>query len=144
MNNNFSDKTKAKRAKFIGYAELIKSFGYTVLCHAAEDDLNFNYGYFTDGTHIGYIGMNDITDGLTLSTIHIPCKSCGSGLQLEDDLFVCENNNEVLKDILKECFERLPKGFDWLTSKQKADIKQYNDFDHFKANCWGLKYLKEL
>lgn len=135
----FTDISVSDNDRFVAYIEKIKELGYQVIYHVAEKDFQCNYGYFSDGKHIGEVTINDLTHGIALSTVHKPCRECGSGFQLEDDFVLRENNQDEFKKLLKECFEVIPKDFG-----DFENVSPYYDFNDFKKQHWGMHDMKEL
>lgn len=146
MNNIASNTNISGNEIFIAYAEKIKSFGYHVLYHIAEKDLKTNYGYFSDGKHIGEFIYNSSANTLELSTVHKLGTNCGNGFQLVDDFVLTENNEEEFKILLKECFEIMPKDFEeFIKIYPFKDIIPFENFDAFKKHLGNrIHYLKIL
>lgn len=88
------------RKEFLKTATHIKAMGFRVFIH--KDDQT-TYGYYSDGTHVGYFQQCGSTDGVSIATRNKVPGSCGMGLLLEPH---CKPL--PLKDITKEY---LQKGF---------------------------------
>ncbi len=88
------------RKEFLKTATHIKAMGFRVFIY--KDDQT-TYGYYSDGTHVGYFQQCGSTDGVSIATRNKVPGSYGMGLLLEPH---CKPL--PLKDITKEY---LQKGF---------------------------------
>jgi hypothetical protein len=79
--------------------------------------------YYTDGTRIGYFQRN-YYGGFTISTVHMPCRECGTGFGLYD--------NDGFYDIT---LQRLLDGFmhapSWASQTERNAARKYRDIAHF-------------
>ncbi|MBM6698730.1 hypothetical protein H5976_08775, partial [Streptococcus alactolyticus] len=66
----------------------------------------------------GYFG------GIRFSTVHIPCKNCGSGFGLTDDQGIIE---PTINDA-KQAFINYPQ---WVNIYDRASVKKYIDWNHY-------------
>lgn len=74
-----------------------------------------SYVFFTDGTRIGY-GQYNSVGGIKFSTVHKPCRECGTGFQA---------------DSIKEALSFAPF---WATGTDA--VRKYKDFEEFKNKNW--------
>jgi hypothetical protein len=104
-------------------AEMIKAAGltvyYSVWKHSSEKP---TYFYFTDGKNIGYC-QEDYFGGIKFSTVHIPCRNCGTGFGLnEDGLF-----NPTIEDA-KRAFIIAPH---WANRNDVQSVKKYESWQQY-------------
>ena len=110
-----------KRELFLQYAKQIKELGYTVYISADE---NYNYGHIVnDEDQICYFQLSDFFDLLNLSTLHIPCKKCGSGFRMYEDIAV------PTKEIVNSCFFAGPN---WARAYLKY-VTKYKGWEHYQS-----------
>lgn len=65
-------------------AEMIKAAGMTVYYAVwTHSDQKPTYFYFIDGNNIGYC-QEDYFGGVKFSTVHKPCRECGTGFGLNE------------------------------------------------------------
>ena len=102
------------KKEFLAIAEKIKSFGFYVYITDSE---YYNYGYYTDNTNIAYF-QYDRFDGLSLTTVHKPCREHGTG-------FIVEKNIPNISKVL------LYSAFGVPTCFGNPKIERYKNFDDF-------------
>ncbi|TXH82287.1 MAG: hypothetical protein E6Q77_06565 [Rhizobium sp.] len=78
------------------------------------------YALFTDGTRIGYI-QNDC-GRLHLSTVHIPCRECGTGFSLRDDPFA------LTREGLERAFVTAPN---WASGFDRAAVRKWPNLETY-------------
>lgn len=76
-----------------------------------------SYVWFTDGTRIGYVQYNNV-GGVSFSTVHKPCKECGTGFAAQD---------------AQAALGLAPH---WASSGDVAAVRKYKDFEDFKTRNW--------
>lgn len=79
------------------------------------------YGYFTDGTRIGYIQRTAYFDCYETSTVHIPNKTTGTGFGLEPLA-------EITRESLTPAFMTAPS---WASTTDRESVRKYKDWDAF-------------
>ncbi len=82
--------------------------------------------YYTDGTRIGYL-QNGRLDGISLSTVHIPNTTTGTGFKLDECLGVIDLTAEKLAT----AFNHSPG---WATGRDRDSVRKWRDFAAFKAS----------
>lgn len=105
--------------------QAIKEAGFSVYMREEKD----TYAYFTDGVNIGYIQENS-WDGISISTVHIPCHECGTGYGIE------KNMNTISRERLIQAFIHHPSwgGF-------QSKVKKWRDMKQFLgANSWNRSF----
>ena len=110
-----------KRELFLQYAKQIKDLGYTVFVSSGSDGYVVNdknqIGYFS----FGYYGIN-------FTTVHKPCRQCGTGFRVTDD----EVQN-ITKQIVDSVFSTAP----YWGSQYIQFVKKYSSLDEFKKKHWN-------
>ena len=76
-----------------------------------------SYVYFTDGTRIGY-AQNARVDGISFSTVHKPCRECGTGFKV---------------DSLQGALAHSPS---WATGGDRSAVRKFKDFAEFTSKHW--------
>lgn len=82
-----------------------------------------SYAYFTDGQNIGCIQTGHF-GGLSISTVHIPCKECGTGFGLD-------SLGELTRENLARAFCHAPS---WATQRDREAVRKYRDWEHFNSS----------
>ena len=104
---------------------LIKSFGFDVYMRSPKD----SWLYFTDGKRIGYL-QNDFGGGYSLSTVHKPNISTGTGFDVGRNIY------DLSKEVLERAFMFAPS---W--SYDHHTIVKYPDMHAFiAANQFNKEY----
>lgn len=75
---------------------------------------------FTDGKNIGYLQVDRLA-GYTISTVHMPNRSTGTGFQIERHV------SSFDKDTFARAFVHAP---DWYRG-DAASVRKYRDMDHY-------------
>lgn len=95
----------------------IQSFGFDVYMRDPDN----TFLYFTDGTNIGYL-QDSSWDGLSLSTVHAPNQTTGTGFQVEG------HTDKLTKEALMDAFALAPG---WASGSQRASVKKYPNMEAF-------------
>ena len=115
-------KLENKRKALKEFINKLKQVGFKVY---GPKDLT-TYCYFVQDNNIGYVQSDDF--GFCFTTVHKPCRSCGTGLSMyRDDIPTIKK--------AKDCFIMYPS---WAISYHK-DIKKYKNWEEFKnhpSNVW--------
>lgn len=86
---------------------------------------------FTDGTRIGYL-QNSAFRGISVSTVHVPNKSSGTGFGILDSL----SEADLTAEKLNEAFVIAP---DWARDRQS--VRKWKDLVQFQAsNNFNAEY----
>ena len=102
-------------------AETIKKIaasGFDVYMRDESD----TFGYFTDGSNIGYFQEQPL-EGLTLSTVHIPNRTSGTGFRLDAP-------ETISAASLAKAFAHSPE---WADSRARASVRKYRNVADFLA-----------
>jgi len=94
-------------------------------------NLNDRYGYYTDGSNIGYI-QESWSGNYDLSTVHVPNLDSGSGYQVERG-----GNDYLTKEILQRAFAIQPAGFYGPRPRKWKDWAAFNN-----ADSWNKQLAK--
>lgn len=97
------------------YIQLIKSAGYRVFVRPGRSPVT--YCFYTDGKRIGYAQWGNREH---VSTVHKPCRECGTGFHYADQI-----NPETIKGAL---FAYAP---DWAYSRERNAVRKYRDWDEY-------------
>jgi hypothetical protein len=89
----------------------IAALGFDVYQCASPDWRS--YLYFTDGTRIGY--MQTDLGGLRLTTVHVPCKECGTG-------FGVDFSGALTREELSRAFMVAPA---WASPVDRAAVRKW-------------------
>lgn len=95
----------------------ITACGFDV--YAPESGLK-NYLFYTDGTRIAYF-QNDTLEGFTISTVHIPNKTTGTGYGLGPI-------SSITREALEAGFLHSPY---WVTRRDRESVRKYADMTQF-------------
>ena len=94
-------------------------------------DLKDTYMLFTDGKNIGYL-QNDRMAGYTISTVHKPNTTSGTGYQIERHV------TTFTKEMLQNAFVRAPH---WAYGRDIDSVRKYKDMDDYRAgNSFNASY----
>jgi len=94
------------------------------------------YFHFTDGVNIGYC-QEAYFGGLSFSTVHKPCRGCGTGFGL--------NENGIYQPTLKDAERAFIIAPNWANSNDVRDVKKYKSWDEYSNTplnkmCEYVKY----
>lgn len=116
--------------------EVIKAIqvaGFSVYMRNPTD----TWCYFTDGKNIGYL-QTDSLKGLSISTVHIPNCTSGTGYGLTEGRLRIEDISET---VLRDAFILAPS---WADQRSRASVVKWKDWETFsKANKWADYKLVE-
>lgn len=91
------------------------------------------YAFFTDGQHIGYV-QNDRLCGLSLGTVHRPCRQCGTGFGLGAP-------ETMTREGLARAFALAPE---WAGTEDRKAVRKWPDLAAFLAGHNGrLELVRE-
>jgi hypothetical protein len=94
--------------------EMLKETGLQVWMRKLTDE----YCYCTDGINICYVQWSDLRT--TVSTVHIPNRQTGTGFQYSDT---------ITPDHVRKAMMTIAPG--WASSKDRASVKKYKDWNDF-------------
>jgi hypothetical protein len=80
-----------------------------------------SYMYYTDGARVAYLQIDRLR-GVTLSTVHIPNRTTGTGFSLADDLY------GVTKESLESAFMHSPS---WANRFDRESVKKFGSMEAF-------------
>jgi len=116
-------------------ADKLKVEGMQVFYSPYNDNRLSTYFFFTDGENIGYC-QSGYFGGLRFSTVHKPCRECGTGFGLTDDPGLFE---PTIQDA-KQAFIIAPN---WASSKDRQAVRKYKNWDEYTSSSINkiLSYL---
>lgn len=116
-------------------ADMIKAAGMKVyISNWANASAKPTYFHFTDGDNIGYC-QEAYFGGITFSTVHKPCRECGTGFGLnEDGLY-----SPTVKDA-KRSFIHAPN---WAKRTDYEAVKKYANWEEFTKRNTGPESYTE-
>jgi hypothetical protein len=85
------------------------------------------YCFYSDGTRIGYLQREDLTGGLSVSTVHLPNRQTGTGFKIG-------NCSALDRAQLESGFITAPG---WANSRDLASIRKYKSLAEFLASRNG-------
>lgn len=112
------------------YAQLLLNNGFTII---APKDAS-TYYHFSKDNKIGYV-QDDRFRGCTFTSVHKPCRECGTGFGVEDD-----RDNELLPLNVDSALTTINMfAPNWATASQVNAVKKYKDIadftnDHFRKD----------
>jgi len=108
------------RQDLLNFAELLKENGFNV--YKTKSD---TYFYFVKDNKIGYC-QTDHFFGIDISTVHKPCKECGTGFGV-----IQRKDSPTVEDAEKAFY--IPSDF----SNYSNSVKKYSDWKEYqKLNTW--------
>ena len=112
--------------------EILVSNNYQVLVPVGADR-QISYATFGDNSNVGYMQSGSWGYGLTISTVHKPCKKVGTGYSLEviskpDESPSAYTDTQISLELLKTAFVFAPN---WAFQRDFDHVKKYagiNDY----------------
>lgn len=119
----------SKKEYFEASSQHIKNLGFRVFVHENKPgEFPYYYGYFSDGTNIGYFQLGDFF-GVRWSTVNGPgSRGCGSGFSCEDEGVDYE---KVTRKMLEQAFVSIPY---WYRPEKTDRVVKWKDLDTFLAD----------
>lgn len=102
--------------------ERIREAGFTAYMRDRDD----TYLYFTDGTRIGYL-QNNRWSGLSLTTVHVPNTTTGTGFGVAEHL----SEEDLTREVLERAFAFTPA---WAPTRDLASRRKWKDFAEFQRS----------
>ncbi len=117
------------------FADELKENGFKIYYSPYDDGRKTTYFYFVEGDNIGYCQENYF-GGLSFSTVHKPCRECGTGYGLNEDGIY----EPTIKDARK-AFINYPN---WATAKDRQAVKKYKNWEDYQTIAVNriLKYVQ--
>jgi hypothetical protein len=116
-------------------ADMIKAAGLKVYVSLWSSSTSKpTYFYFTDGENIGYC-QEGYFGGIMFSTVHKPCRECGTGYRLTDD----PGTYQPTIEDAKQAFIMFPK---WAKHKDRAAVKKYSTWAEYATKNNSCEYLE--
>ncbi len=110
-----------------GIIRAVQQAGFSVYMRNPGD----SWLYFTGGKSIGYL-QDDRLGGLSLSTVHVPNITSGTGFKIMEGLSAIDIADA---EILKKAFAIAPG---WALQSSVASVKKWPNIDAFlSANQWN-------
>lgn len=135
-NTQTNTETVFKSQLLTDTANMIKAAGYKVFYSVWRHDtsgLGHTYFHFTDGKQIGYC-QERYFGGITFSTVHKPCKECGTGFGLEEAGIY----NPTIKDA-KKAFILAPN---WAKISDVEAVRKYADWNEYASKNNSPEYIE--
>jgi hypothetical protein len=108
--------------------DAVAAAGFDVYMRALTD----TWLIFTDPAtgRIGYL-QAPRGDGYSLSTVHMPNTTTGTGFQVD----------RYLTDFSRQSLQRAFLAPDWASGRDRESVRKYRDIEHFRAaNEWNGAY----
>lgn len=116
-------------------ADMIKAAGMKVyISNWSNSSANPTYFHFTDGDKIGYCQESPYFGGIQFSTVHKPCRECGTGFGLSDDKAGLDAKFNPSIENAKRAFIHAPN---WATRTDYEAVKKYANWDEFTKRNTG-------
>ena len=116
-------------------ADMIKAEGMQVYYSEwSSSKAKPTYFHFTDGKNLGYC-QQGYFGGVRFSTVHKPCRECGTGYGLDDDP---GTYNPTIQDA-KRAFILAPN---WANSSDIKAIKKYANWEEYTKRNSMPKYIQ--
>lgn len=135
MNTQTQSESIFKSQLVTDAAKMIKAAGLKVYWgswnHATSKP---SYFYFTDGKNIGYCQEGNF-GGITFSTVHKPCRECGTGYRITDDPGTYQPTIEEAK----AAFILAPS---WARHSDIKAIRKYADWNEYTAKNTSCEYVQ--
>lgn len=108
-------------------ADMLKAAGLQVFVDQWQHTSSpTTYFHFTDGVNIGYC-QGGYFGGVRFSTVHRPCRECGTGFCLQDDPGI---SSPTIEDA-KKAFIIAPN---WANPGDRAAVKKWANWEQFAAD----------
>lgn len=124
-------KTIFKNERFNNYANLLLNNGFDLLIPKSPE--TSNYLHFSKNDKIGYCQLSYNKWGVYFSSVHKPCRECGTGFGFDDSYTGVEN--PTIEDAEKT-FIIYPH---WAEPVQKKAVIKFNDFEDYIKNSFSGK-----
>ena len=116
-------------------ANMLKDAGMKIYYTPGNNNAKTTYFFFVEGDNIGYC-QEGYFGGIRFSTVHKPCKECGTGYGLTDDPGLFE---PTIKDA-KQAFISAPN---WATSNDRQAVRKYKNWEDY-MNCPINQILEKI
>ena len=116
------------------FTDLLLNNGYRVAAHTHEHhtpELS-SWIIFSKDDKIGY-AQDDRFQGISFSTVHKPCRECGTGFRAVDPTH---------EPTLKHAESALIFAPSWATYPQRQAIKKYKNLDDYMEKSTVLDYVE--
>lgn len=120
-----------KNERFNDFANLLLNNGFDLIVPEKKD--HYNYFTFSKDGKIGYCQLAHNKWGISFSSVHKPCRECGTGFGFDDSYTGVEN--PTIEDALKT-FVVYPQ---WATPSQQKAVIKFNDFEDYIENSFSGK-----
>jgi len=108
---------------FKNYIKELKNNGFAV--YTSDTKEQPSYINFTKDNKIGYC-QYDRFGGVTFSTVHKPCKECGTGFRVTE-------NDGTYEPTIKDAESSLIFAPNWATPKDKQAIVKYKSWEEYNS-----------
>lgn len=112
-------------------ANLLKDNGFHIFYSKwSSNNAKPSYFHFTDGINIGY--CQEDLGGLKFSTVHKPCKECGTG-------FGELGEGKTILESAKKAFLVAPH---WANHRDVAAVKKYKNWEEYTSKNNSCQYIQ--
>lgn len=108
-------------------ANELLSAGFTLIVPEKND--YWNYFHFSLNDQLGYCQLDRFKDRVRFSTVHKPCKECGTGYGLQAEF---EGLTAPTIEDAKEAFIKAPQWAHWKDAKQVIKYNSLADYLAYK------------
>lgn len=106
-------------------ANILKDNGFSVYWSKwSSSNAKPAYFYFTDGANIGYC-QEAYFGGLSFSTVHKPCRECGTGFGLN------ESGTGIYEPTLKDAERAFIVAPNWAKSNDVRAVRKYKSWEEY-------------
>lgn len=103
--------------------QIVKRLGFTVYMRKPTD----RFMLFTEGNNIGYLQL-DFGGGYSLTTVHMPNTTTGTGFSIGRHL----SADDLTAEKLREAFVVIPHGL-YGRGSNGDTVRKYRDIDHYRS-----------
>lgn len=124
-------KTIFKKERINAYANLLLNNGFDLLI--PNNPETSTYFHFSKDNKIGYCQLAYNNWGISFSSVHKPCRECGTGFGFDDSYTGVES--PTIEDAEKT-FIIAPN---WAKPTDRKAVRKWNDFDDYIKNSFSGK-----
>lgn len=118
-------------------ADMIKAAGMRVFISKwSHNETKPTYFHFTDGENIGYCQEGHF-GGISFSTVHRPCKECGTGYGLTDF-----NDPGIYEPTIKDAKQAFINAPSWARPTERAAVIKYKNWEEYTQRNTMPEYLE--
>lgn len=128
-NETFSDQLlteMADKLKVSGYKVYYSNWSYS-------PNEKKTYFHFTDGTRIGYCQV-EYFGGLSFSTVHKPCRQCGTGFSANED--------RIFEPSVKAAEKAFIIAPSWASQSDRGAVVKYKSWEEYTQKNKSCTYTE--